>query len=286
MPSGAAKRAGQGRGLVARLGGGEDEAAIEARRRRRDRRRSASAAIGIVVAAEERGPAGVAAQGRRARPVAVAAEERRFVPVGRGDRLRGGEGAPVGEAACSSAPSAATARPTCGCRRGSRAGAAIASGSRGRASGTRAAAPATCRSSIRGKATTSEPARRGRRCLAGARRQSSTVASASTNSVQLARQPVVLGLEVGVAEAVAAGEAVVGRPAGRRRERPDVAGVAVAQIEEAAGAVLGEVLLPAHDHRELRVVDPGEAAAGLGDGEADARVGDDVDPGARRCADR
>ncbi len=90
-------------------------------------------------------------------------------------------------------------------------------------------------------------------------------------------------LEGGVAEPVPAGEAVVARPTGRGRERPHLVGVAVPEVEEAPRAVLGEVLLPAHEHAELRVVDPREAAAGLRHREADARVGDDVGPRPRRA---
>ena len=47
-----------------------------------------------------------------------------------------------------------------------------------------------------------------------------------------------LALEDGVAVAVAADEAVVGRKAGRRRQRPDRLAVEVAQVEETPGAVL------------------------------------------------
>ncbi len=95
-------------------------------------------------------------------------------------------------------------------------------------------------------------------------------------------QAAVLGLEGGIAEPVTAGVAIVGRPAGGGRERPDLVRIAVPEIEETAGAVFGKILLPAHEHRQLGVVDPGEAAAGLRNGEADARVGNDIDPGPRR----
>ncbi len=92
----------------------------------------------------------------------------------------------------------------------------------------------------------------------------------------------VLGLERRVAEAVPAGEGVVGRPGRGGGERPRATVVGVGEVEELARAVLGEVLHPAGDHRELRVVDEGEAAAGLADGEAEALVGDDVRPRAGR----
>src|SRR5215208_3072206 len=82
---------------------------------------------------------------------------------------------------------------------------------------------------------------------------------------------------------MAAGVVLVVGPARRGRPGPDLAGVVVAQVEEAAGAVLGQVLLPAHEDAELGVVDPAKAAARLRHGEADPRVGDDIDPGARRA---
>ncbi len=73
------------------------------------------------------------------------------------------------------------------------------------------------------------------------------------------------------------------RPDRRGRERPDRAGVAVARVEEFAA--IGPARSPAAsavDDGELRVVDPGEAAAGLAHGEPDPRVRDDVDPRPRR----
>jgi hypothetical protein len=88
-------------------------------------------------------------------------------------------------------------------------------------------------------------------------RQCSTVASGSQNRVQLAAMP-----------SSSRAEGLV---------RP------VAEVEEAPRAVLGELLLPAGERRELRVVDPREAAAGLAHREADARGGDQVDPRPRRA---
>ena len=90
------------------------------------------------------------------------------------------------------------------------------------------------------------------------------------------------GAERRVAEAVPAGELVRRGPRRRRRERPQVAGLVVAQVEELPRAVLGELLAPVGDRAELGVVDPAEAGAGLAHGEPHARVGDDVGPRTRR----
>src|SRR4029077_1658078 len=90
-------------------------------------------------------------------------------------------------------------------------------------------------------------------------------------------------LEGRVAHAVPAREALQGGPNGRGRQRPEGAVLGVADVDELARAIRGELLLPARHGSELRVVDPGEAAARVADAEAHALVRDDVRPRARRA---
>ena len=76
-----------------------------------------------------------------------------------------------------------------------------------------------------------------------------------------------------------AGEAVEGLHAGLGREGPDIAIVAIGNIEEFAVAVADHVHFPAGEDVVLCIIEPGEAAAVLTDHEAVATGADDVDPG-------
>ena len=86
-----------------------------------------------------------------------------------------------------------------------------------------------------------------------------------------------------VALAVADGDGRAGA-ARQGRRRPDLAGLLVAQIDDLAGRVGDRVVAPGRQAVHLAVAGPGVARPGLGHQEAEAGVGEHVDPRGRRQA--
>ena len=105
---------------------------------------------------------------------------------------------------------------------------------------------------------------------------------------QLAVHRRLVVLEHAIAEAVAGAvrrcglvvaRVARGRPRGRR---PDLAAVLVAQEDFLAAGVGHRVVVPGREPQLMGVLAPGVGAAGLRHDRAEARVGDDVDPGRGR----
>ena len=94
-------------------------------------------------------------------------------------------------------------------------------------------------------------------------------------------QPVAMVLENGIARAMP--HQVGSRGSARlRRRRPDLGRLLVTQVERLAGPVRDRIVGPGRQAVLAAVQRPGGAAAGLGDQEAELRVGHHIDPGGRR----
>ena len=73
---------------------------------------------------------------------------------------------------------------------------------------------------------------------------------------------------------------------GRRRRRPEPAGVLVPQVERLAARVHHWIVVPRREPELVCILGPGVAGAALGDDRAELRIGQHVDPGRGRGAAR